>query len=1581
MKKLFTLISAIFISAIALTTSAEVITKEIARQTADLFLSLDNEWHGTTDADVQLIEKEGIAAYYIVQYKGGGWAIVSAQSSSSPVIGYNPTGEFVAPEPVSELLDFNARIITARAKDFGNVEHVGWQRVKQRKAPAESITTTTPDIAPLITIDLNQREPFNAYCPVHKENKSLVGCVAVSMTQAMMVQGYPHRPTGSYSYKSKVTGTHSINYDAEAPYDWNAIYSSERSGDYDEVARMLYHAGVSINMEYSSQASSAMAILVTDALVRNFGYDNKIVQYLSKVPDDKEWLEIILNELSHGRAVVYDGQAKQGGGHCWNIDGWKQATQMVHCNWGWSGYGNGYFSLNNMTDSYQSVEFVHDHAIVIGIQAPTSLPYDILLKDTEFVEGSTAESRLTYIEVLSTDKEATYSYELYGPNNTTSPYKINDNQLVSGEKVTNSDKFKYLRIKATNTTTGKSFEKIFNINIVSSSTCNILGTYNAHATSAFSGYPDEEWQVEIIADRYDKKKVWLQPICSMNGYDPKEIYRIYATYNEADSTLTMPLGQVLYEVAKTKIVCGITYGSDIETTGNITLKVTQSDANTQITFGSDYIFGSGNILDKNGWWYQAIYDVSFTKQTGSTTEPQGVELSTTTFALDTKANMFLADVNVLCIGTSETFLFETYGPQGSASPYTVIDNKLVSTQTIDESDAFKYLRIKAINTVTKESCEKEFNISIIETLPIFNLIGEYKAFAHSAFKGSPDEEWTVNISIDPNIPDRLWIQPVFQIKDINIKDIHPIYATYNGVTNTLSMPLGQVLYNQGDTHNLILGVTYDKGNTRETIGDIILQIEQDKGTTTITFDSSAIVGTGNSIGNDWWWQGLKEITYTKEVAASDEKIEVDGIYYTIISQEEKSVAVTYKGNSYNEYEDEYVGEIVIPATITYNGTTYTVTEIADMAFASCKNLTAVTLGKNITTIGEFGFYCCSSLTSVAMPEGVQSIKDQAFRGSGIKSATISPNTTYGIAVFYECPNLTDVTIENGVTTIADWAFSYSNAIANIHLPSTLKTIGEYSFYNCNGLTAITIPSSVNKMHDLSFGRCSNLTAIEVEDGNKTFDSRENCNAIIATATHTLLIGCQNTIIPQGIISISAEAFAECAGLTSINIPGSVTKIDNMAFGGCTNLAEIYVMRSNPPVISESTFYDVDKNTPIYVPTERVNVYEKALYWNEFNNFIGNGTATDGIDIKDIAGKYQAFAHSAFKNSPDEEWDVYITIDPGIPNRLWIQPICLVGGLDAEHVAPIYATYNQADGVIDLPLGQVLYEQKDKYLMVLGVSLDGGNTHETTGSIELYVTKNNDNVVITFNENTLVGVGNEIGNQWWYQAIYSIVFTQVEANYTNKINVNGIYYNITSQSKKTVQVSYKGNSYDEYSNEYSGKVIIPQTITYFGYTYTVTSIEEYSFYYCTGITSVSIPSTVTEIGNNAFSNCTSITELEVKAMEPPVIYAETFKDVTKSIPVYVPEQSLEKYRTAEYWNEFTNLKGRSNIEGTVANDMEILVHNGTITLSGIAEDTIVSIYSMQGLLMHSTTAGKIGNITLPRGVYILQIEGNSYKIVL
>ncbi len=959
MKKINAIFIFIFIMLISLQGRAEIITQETAKETADSFLSLDNEWHGINEASIRLIEKENIPAYYVIEYTAGGWAIVSAQSASTPIIGYNTKGEFATPTPMSALLDFNARIITARAKD-NMAEHKGWMRIKQRKAINEEYTNTTPDVAPLIKVNLNQSFPFNMYCPLIDGFSSVTGCVAVGMAQAMMVQAYPPRPYGQHSYTSNNSGIISIDYDAEPAYDWETMLTCEKSNNYNDVARLAYHAGVAINMRYGlMDGSGANTELVADALIEHFGYDKKTVYYSSKCPDDNEWLEKILNELVHGRAVIYGGVSEVIG-HCWNIDGWKQSTQMVHCNWGWAGIGNGYFSLENMTDAYQDISFLYDHNAVFGITAPTEAPYDIVLHSTQYALGTEAGAMLSYIETLSTDPSASYNYELYTRNNQTSPYIVEDNKLISNETITDDAKFKYLRIKATNNTTGESYEREFTIDITTSSTHKLLGTYQAHAFSKFTGRTDEEWIVTITADKYEPNKVWIRPMCIFSNLLPESISPAYAIYDEANSTLTMPLGQVLFEKPTHKMVTGITIDeSNIDTTSNITLTISQINDSIVISFAEDYIFGIGNLVS-NKWWYQALYDITFTKSPNPDTQPYAIELSNTTFAIGTKEESTLADIMVSCYDRTASFTFETYDRQGLPSPYQVIENQLTTEKVIADSEEFKHLRIKAINTLTGEWYEQAFDIEVVENMSgIFE--GTYSAYAESAIAEQKDNlAWQVTITPDAIEPNKVWIHPILLFAHFEAKDIIPVYATYDVATSTLQLPLGQMVNEQKGYYQFILGVT-PNGTDIYTTGNMELQVTHNDNKTEILFDPDYVLGIGNALGNSWWYQAIRNITFTRMVTPA---IAIDNIYYNITDKENKCVEVTYKGNHYNEYNDEYAGSVTIPSTITIENDTYTVTSIDKLAFAQCRTLSHIGIPESITTIGAYSFAKCDGLKEI-----------------------------------------------------------------------------------------------------------------------------------------------------------------------------------------------------------------------------------------------------------------------------------------------------------------------------------------------------------------------------------------------------------------------------------------------------------------------------------------------------------------------------------------------------------------------------------------------------------------------------------------
>ena len=140
-----------------------------------------------------------------------------------------------------------------------------------------------------------------------------------------------------------------------------------------------------------------------------------------------------------------------------------------------------------------------------------------------------------------------------------------------------------------------------------------------------------------------------------------------------------------------------------------------------------------------------------------------------------------------------------------------------------------------------------------------------------------------------------------------------------------------------------------------------------------------------------------------------------------------------------------------------------------------------------------------------------------------------------------------------VTSIGHGAFHGCTGLTSVTIGNSVTSIGQSAFMVCTGLTSIEIPGSVTSIGYLAFYGCSSLASVVVNEGNTTYDSRENCNAIIETATNKLIAGCKNTIIPDGVTSIGHGAFGKCTGLTRIVIPNSLESYGDTSFSGCTGL--------------------------------------------------------------------------------------------------------------------------------------------------------------------------------------------------------------------------------------------------------------------------------------------------------------------------------------------------------------------------------------------------------------------------------------------
>ena len=296
--------------------------------------------------------------------------------------------------------------------------------------------------------------------------------------------------------------------------------------------------------------------------------------------------------------------------------------------------------------------------------------------------------------------------------------------------------------------------------------------------------------------------------------------------------------------------------------------------------------------------------------------------------------------------------------------------------------------------------------------------------------------------------------------------------------------------------------------------------------------------------------------------------EVDGIYYNYRNSFAGTVEVAESPSS-----NKYAGDVTIPDTVAYNGSTYTVKVIGNWAFSGCNGLTSVATGDSVTMIGIQALAHCDNLTSVSIGSAVISIGNNAFMSCPRLSRLVvaSDNTRFDSrddcnAVIVTASNILVVgcqstVIPRSVTAIRYGAFSGCSGLTSISIPSSVTAIGMEAFAGCSGLTSINIPASVASIGVGAFSGCSGLMWLAVSNNNTTYDSRGGCNAIIETATNTLIAGCQNTGIFGSVTAIGDYAFAGQSGLTRIIIPASVTSIGEYAFHDCSGLTSVIIPAS------------------------------------------------------------------------------------------------------------------------------------------------------------------------------------------------------------------------------------------------------------------------------------------------------------------------------------------------------------------------------------------------------------------------------------
>ena len=202
-------------------------------------------------------------------------------------------------------------------------------------------------------------------------------------------------------------------------------------------------------------------------------------------------------------------------------------------------------------------------------------------------------------------------------------------------------------------------------------------------------------------------------------------------------------------------------------------------------------------------------------------------------------------------------------------------------------------------------------------------------------------------------------------------------------------------------------------------------------------------------------------------------------------------------------------------------------------------------------------------------------------------------TSIGQDAFGNCDTLKSVSFPYSLLTIDNNAFESCDNIDTIKFGPNITTIGDKAFNGCYSLTSVTIPNSVTSIGSQVFSSCYNLISIIVESGNTVYDSRNECKAIIETATNTLIYGCQNTIIPNSVTDIGSYAFYYCNKLTSITISNNINSIGKYAFSGCNGLTT-FTIPNSITIIEAGVFQNCHNFTSVIIPNSVTSIGASAF---------------------------------------------------------------------------------------------------------------------------------------------------------------------------------------------------------------------------------------------------------------------------------------------------------------------------------------------------------------------------------------------------
>lgn len=937
----------------------------------------------------------------------------------------------------------------------------------------------------------------------------------------------------------------------------------------DDIAWLMRYCGQSVMMDYKADESSAAPGNIPYALTSVFGYSKSTKLANRSSYSDNDWEELMYNEVNLGRPVIYSG-FQGSSGHTFVVHGYRDGMFMV--NWGWSGSFDGYFTLTNLAPN-EYMNFSDDQNAVVGIQPA--------------VANSNAEGISMTINVEEAGTLSTYISDDI-------KYTVS-NLVLTGDL--NGTDFRLIRDMAGNNYKGEITEgKLENIDL-------------SDATIVEGGDPYIETQDVRYTMKDNNMSIYVE--------SPK----VYSSTNKISSYLFAGCTSLKYIRIPNNTIEIETKAFDGTNLKEIFIPKSVTKIDIEAFNNSWRELSSISIAEDNSVYTTlGNYNAIIEKETGkliiafcsTTIVPEGVKIIGTNAFKGCSTNGGLWPELPESLTTIEEFGMEWLNGRTVFIPKNVstIGNQAIPTGAefiIVDKDNTVFDSRNDCNAVMETASNTLIYGSRFTEIPVDAI-----SIADNAILGFRIKDIVIPENIK-SIGESAFGTGGEGLETVTVLNAEPIEIPEN--TFYIAASTAKLIIPDGSKEKYENAVGWNKFTTI---------VESSSYSSSVTLNVSPAGSLPNLISENEKYS-IGNLKLTGELNGTDLNFlhEMMGYNSEILGSLKSldlSDAKIVEGGSDGHFSKEDVlGESVFGESPSLKQLVLpkTLKRIEANAFKD-QLIKSIVIPKSVEEIGDYAFYYCP-LESISVEEGNPVFDSRDNCNAIIETATNTLRVGCRKTI-----------IPNSVRAIGRTAFSGKDGMRSITIPEGVTSIEDYAFWADNDLISVNIPKSVVNFGISPFGGCAKITSFTIDSENPIYDSRDNCNGIIETATNTLIQGFANTTIPEGVTTIGERALTMQEFLTSIEIPKSVTDIKPRAFQFSHQLGKVTCHIKKPLTIS-NTVFETDHITDaiLYVPYGTKAAYASAPGWDVFGNIIEmepddsyqNNSAS--IEIADFGRHYAA----------------------------------------------------------------------------------------------------------------------------------------------------------------------------------------------------------------------------------------------------------------------------------------------------------------------------------------------------------------------